>query len=789
MARQRLNRKTYSNTDKADKYEGFNTSYDPSWINRDHILVDGKKLSLKVASNGHYSNTAPGLTCRSFLINENVLFHKFEGKIDHAAWANAKEMLIQSTDNREHAPFYQVIDFSTVPSTPSFNETFWSDLSDLSQLSWIHSFLILSSLQVKSGFSNLQENVPHQLTNSSIMVKSVHQALRQIIKHTPQAESSKISQVDFIPLDSIDTYSKEELYQMVKQSKQGQKASNDFHKRRINQLYRMTTQITWEEPIIPKEVVDITPEDPYYLLFQASNVLQKEVTALISKSKELNSSLEQQVFARTQELAEKEINLSALLENTSEMFLSIDLEGRILVINKAFQEVFKEIYNKDLLPGDFAAELLPAEGLKYWEPLFVKAKNGEAINQVKSFTYRNQKTYYEYSLNPIHDDSNSITGVSFFCNDVTESFKAKEAVHRGQQMLESITLSVKEGIFRSNSKEGIIYVNKAFAEMFGYDTVEEVLALDPYVLYVNPSRRDDFVKMIQQTTSFNNEEVLYRRKDGSIFWGLISSNKAIDKNGNVYHDGAIRDVTQLKETERLLKEQNTELIKVNKELDKFVYRTSHDLRAPLASIQGLIDITRMVKTEEERQKYYGHMTASIDKLDGFINDIIEYSRNSRLKLAHEKIDFQELLSNAIEAIQYLPASEKVTQKIHVEGEGDFYSDPTRLGIIFNNMISNAVRYADFSKPESFLNIFVNVKDSKATVRIQDNGIGIEGKNIDKIFEMFYRATTKSKGSGIGLYIVHETVNRLGGQIKVDSTLGEGTTFTMVLPETPVIESE
>ena len=410
-----------------------------------------------------------------------------------------------------------------------------------------------------------------------------------------------------------------------------------------------------------------------------------------------------------------------------------------------------------------------------------RAKKGESFKFTESVPQEGEERYIEFSLNPTHTPKGDITGVSLFGMDITDIQIRQEEIHQKLLLLSSINKSIKEGIFRASPQEGIIYVNDAFAEMFGYASKDEVQSLDPYDLYVDQSRRDDFVEIMRDKTFFTNEEVEFKRKDGSTFWGLISSIKVTDR-GVVYHDGAIRDVSEIKEAEDNLKARNEELLKVNQELDRFVYSTSHDLRAPLASILGLINITRLSSSEEDRQKYLGFMEQSINKLEGFIRDIIGYSRNSRVDMKREKIDFENLIEGCFRNLNFLEGSEEVLRNLTVLGKGPFFSDQVRLEIIFSNMISNAIRYRDTSKSESFINIRIELAEETAFIEIADNGIGIDDKYIDKIFEMFYRATQTSQGSGIGLYIVREAVNKLGGIIVVQSKSGEGTTFRLEIPQ-------
>lgn len=230
-----------------------------------------------------------------------------------------------------------------------------------------------------------------------------------------------------------------------------------------------------------------------------------------------------------------------------------------------------------------------------------------------------------------------------------------------------------------------------------------------------------------------------------------------------------------------LKQKYDEIIKINEELDKFVYSVSHDLRAPIASSLGLVDIVSKETNLEEIRKYLGLQKMTLEKLDGFIKDILTYSRNSRLSLTLEEIYFEELLSDMIPLL--LPTGQDIPVLLHfdVKQETAIYSDKMRLQFVLKNLITNAILYRKKKHPESFVKVIINTQKQGASIQIEDNGIGIAEKHLPHIFNMFYRGTTTTKGSGLGLYIVKEMLLKLKGNIQVQSTLDVGTTFSLFIP--------
>lgn len=230
-----------------------------------------------------------------------------------------------------------------------------------------------------------------------------------------------------------------------------------------------------------------------------------------------------------------------------------------------------------------------------------------------------------------------------------------------------------------------------------------------------------------------------------------------------------------------LANRNQELLRINRELDSFVYSISHDLRAPLMSVLGLTNLAKRETNMEALSKYNELIESSVVKLDSTLKEIIEYARSARQDVKHELIDFHEILYDTLHKLEFMPGFSDIETKIEIQSTAPFYSDRYRLSVIFNNLISNAVKYSDRSKEKSFLEVRINSDPEKTTLVFRDNGIGIDKGILSKIFDMFFRGTESRDGAGLGLYIVQEAVRMLRGHIDVDSRLGDGTTFTIRVP--------
>ena len=241
------------------------------------------------------------------------------------------------------------------------------------------------------------------------------------------------------------------------------------------------------------------------------------------------------------------------------------------------------------------------------------------------------------------------------------------------------------------------------------------------------------------------------------------------------------EIVTRKEAEVKLQRTNQELSKRNTELDNFVYSVSHDLRAPIASVLGLINLARKDTDLAMKDTYLEMINNSALQQDHFIKEILDQSRNSRLDVKREEILFQPIIDETFNQLSFATPTGKAVEKIvSVQQEQPFYCDRWRLKVILNNIISNAIRYRNGRDP--VIKVKVDVTDEGAKVSIEDNGKGIAKEHLKDVCRMFYRATDDGAGSGLGLYIVKEAIDKLNGSIKIDSVEGQGTTVNLVIPE-------
>lgn len=226
---------------------------------------------------------------------------------------------------------------------------------------------------------------------------------------------------------------------------------------------------------------------------------------------------------------------------------------------------------------------------------------------------------------------------------------------------------------------------------------------------------------------------------------------------------------------------NQQMHKLNGELDRFVYSTSHDLRAPLLSLMGLLKLAEKA-TECEMHQYHKMMYNRVENLDKFIRDITDYSRNNRLEVVNEEVSLKLLVNEIWESLQYSTDAQGIQFINDISTDQKIINDTTRLRVVLSNLISNAIRYHDHRKDKKYIRVSFEKDDHSVQVKITDNGQGIPTELQTKVFDMFFRGNETSQGSGLGLYIVKETLQKISASISLYSTPKEGSTFSICFPQ-------
>jgi PAS domain S-box-containing protein len=509
-----------------------------------------------------------------------------------------------------------------------------------------------------------------------------------------------------------------------------------------------------------------------------------------------------EIRERENEINKLNANLLGVMESTQESIYAIDRNFRYIAFNKNHARMSKLIYGATISIGSSSVDYVKGTTEEKWLMAELRrAFKGELfISEQHLDQPRYRDKYIQTTYNPIFDREHKVTGVAVFVRDVTEMKRVQVAITHTNATLKGVIESTKDRIFAVDTHFRYLMFNRSHAL-----TMKKLSGRT-----IKPG--DNIVKLLPQDIGRKAKrqlEIAFNGKQSSLEFNLLdqyleaSVNPILDVHENVI--GAtmfVRDITHRKQTEEKLKLLNEELTaqnwrlaaqeeelkatleelsERNFELDQLMYKTSHDLRSPLSSILGLINLAHIDQDPKNQLDYLDKIEGRIKKLDEFIRSMLNYARVNRSEESIEKISLRQVITNCIQELEYLENFSKVNTTAAIRHEAvSFNSDSLLVKIIFSNLISNAYKYYN-PHVKSYLKISIDITPLNASITLKDNGIGIEKEHVKKVFDMFYRATEKSQGSGLGMYIVKQAIDKLKGTITVKSTYGKGTTINIVLP--------
>lgn len=487
------------------------------------------------------------------------------------------------------------------------------------------------------------------------------------------------------------------------------------------------------------------------------------------------------------------------LDLSSEMHCVLDSSGKIVEINAIFLKNLNylkpDVAGKDFV--DLIAENDRDTFQKAFDQLVAQPLGQAQNNDVKFSTFNCQIKGKNNNIQQIKGKfAKAEDGHIYILASIAIMQDAPLARFRrffDMSLLAIVIITDKDG--------NLVFANKGFSDTLGYNWQE--MTEFPLFHFVHKADKEatvSYFKELQDNIGVT-KEIINRCvcKDGDYKW---IDWRAIYVRDHVY--AVANDITARKQQEIKIQElleqtiHSNELLSASRdnlektleeleirnfELDQFVYKVSHDLRAPLTSILGLVNLSKLDSGNAERlMGYIELIEKSTLKLDKFIKSLLEYSRSGRADVVTEKIDFEVMINDCVEDLKFMKNYERLERNITLKGNQDFYSESLRLRIILNNIISNAIKYQNTSMQKSFLNVEINLSiPDIAELTFKDNGIGIAKEYEADVFNMFFRGTENAEGSGLGLYIVKQTVDKMQGNISLNSDYGKGTEIVLQIP--------
>lgn len=494
---------------------------------------------------------------------------------------------------------------------------------------------------------------------------------------------------------------------------------------------------------------------------------------MVQEGKVVRRGIIEDITRRKETLRESELRYQSLVEKLP-IGIVIHKHGKLIYANTNAYNSLGATRSKELIGTDVTQFVHPAyrgevakriqqamDGtpVPMLEQKFIRLDGSEIVVEATAFPF----TYREEPA------------VQVVFRDITERKETERQMKKNEMLFTKLFESAPMAVVMLDENGRVQEVNNGFAEMFGYDK-ETLLGKNLNDFIVPEDLKNEGIDLNNLITAHKvvSIETIRKRKNGRLINVILYGVPVMMENMTIGIYGVYVDITERKSVEEELKIRNTEL-------DNFVYKVSHDLRAPLSSILGLVNLARLPGNTDNPMDYINLIGEKVDRLDHFIGDVLSHSKNLKLDVSVAKVNLEEVITHTFSDLSYLDGAGDIRRNVNIEGI-DFYNDPWRVSEILRNLISNAIKYRNLdSRIHSEISIKIRVDHLRADISFTDNGIGIDEENLARVFEMFYRASEQSDGSGIGLYIVKNAVDKLGGKISVQSKCGVGTRFHIILP--------
>ncbi|MFC4873727.1 hybrid sensor histidine kinase/response regulator [Negadavirga shengliensis] len=324
-------------------------------------------------------------------------------------------------------------------------------------------------------------------------------------------------------------------------------------------------------------------------------------------------------------------------------------------------------------------------------------------------------------------------------------------------------LDAEEGLRMAKESEyEVIIADQRMPDTTGVEFFEKLVKINPEPIRILLTGYSDIASVID---AINRGEV-YRFIDKP--WNLEQIKNAIINAAEIYS------------ARKELKEKKRRLEKLHSEMNRFVYSLSHELRGPLMSISGISKLARMETKDQDIIEYFDMIDSATLKLDDFIYKMLDFYRSTKIDNIIVPIDFKEIFEQQLEDYSEKWRLDDVDVRVNINQGEEFYSDEAKIRVILNNLFSNAYKFQK-DEGEKIIEINITVKNNEAEIIVKDNGIGIEEKHQKDVFDLFHRATQRNVGSGLGLYMVKESIEQMLGDIFLSSEQNVGTTVVVRLP--------
>lgn len=488
-----------------------------------------------------------------------------------------------------------------------------------------------------------------------------------------------------------------------------------------------------------------------------------------------------------------ESRMQAILDNTFESIFFIDSNKNIIFCNQIAQTRTLATFGKYIMPGDSIDEVFINQDRENFDLNFNKALAGTRTLVDKPFPANGTEYWFELQYAPVRNEKYQIIGVLFTARDINESKYVLEELKLSELRFHTIFDQAPMGIALVESvTENLLQVNPFFCKILGYES-EEILYRN-FMEIINPENIQQSSVILHSLAEKNGEvsfENKFIKRDGSIVWMNLTCVPLFEKTmEHGFHLLIAKDITESKKANETLKKYMIELEQLNQTKDKFFSIIAHDLRNPFAGIIGLSELLEMKLSEDNHEKAQIELKYTQMILEGsksafnLLENLLVWARSQKgeITISPRNIHFHSIASNTISVIRTNAHKKNIFIELNVSQDDIIYADESLVSTILRNLLTNAIKFTD---KNGKITLSSMVKEGYLEISVTYTGTGIEPKNLEKIFRIDSKisksGTENEKGTGLGLILCKEFVEKQGGSIWVESTPSAGSTFTFTLP--------
>lgn len=497
-------------------------------------------------------------------------------------------------------------------------------------------------------------------------------------------------------------------------------------------------------------------------------------------------------------LQEDELHYRFLLESVKDYAIfMLDPEGHVATWNPGAEKI-KGYTREEILKKYFAIFYPEEEQMRGYPAYLLEKVKKEGKHEEQGWRVRKngEKFWANVSISAMYNNSHELIGFSKVTKDLTEQKILEDRLAKvNKDLIESeersrlLISGVKDyAIFFVSPEGNIASWNNGAKFIKGYEA-EEVLGKHMSIFYLPEAIENNFpeyeLRKALQNGRFEDEGWRVR-KDGSQFWANVLITPIYNHlNQHIGFSKITRDLTERVRNEELM-QKNQDLHRVNQDLDNFIYAASHDLKAPISNIEGLLTILTETLPQENlatsyNQRILGMMHESVNRFKKTIATLTDIVRlQSGNSQSASALNISEILNDIILDMKQMIDFSNVTIQMDVDAQLSVFFSKSNLRSILYNLISNAIKYRSPQRPPKIEIDSRSSNDDYVILKVRDNGLGMDLMEKDTIFKMFQRLHDHVEGTGVGLFMVKRMLENAGGKIEVESQLGEGSVFTIYL---------